>query len=51
MGKIAAVAGGGWEKWRKEENAAWSTEKYALLKIDDAVYLKPGETATLAPQG
>ena len=37
-----------WEKWRKSENAGWSTEKYALLKIDDAVYLKPGENATLA---
>jgi uncharacterized protein (DUF1684 family) len=36
-----------WEAWRKEENAAWSTEKYALLKIDDAVYLKPGQTAWL----
>jgi uncharacterized protein (DUF1684 family) len=40
-----------WEKWRKEENAAWATAKYALLKIDDAVYLKPGETATLAARG
>jgi uncharacterized protein (DUF1684 family) len=40
-----------WEAWRKEENAAWATTKYALLKIDDAVYLKPNETATLAPEG
>ncbi len=37
-----------WEKWRQSENAGWSTERYALLKIDDAVYLKPGESATLA---
>jgi uncharacterized protein len=50
MGKVKLTAAQEWEKWRKEENAAWSTEKYALLKIDDAVYLKPGETATLAPQ-
>lgn len=37
-----------WEKWRRSENAGWSTDKYALLKIDDAIYLKPGEAATLA---
>jgi uncharacterized protein (DUF1684 family) len=37
-----------WEKWRQSENAGWSTDKYALLKIDDAIYLKPGDAATLA---
>ena len=37
-----------WEAWRKSENAGWSSEKYALLKIDDAVYLKAGEAATLS---
>ena len=36
-----------WEKDIRDTNAAWSTEKYAILKIDDAVYLKPGETAWL----
>jgi uncharacterized protein (DUF1684 family) len=51
MGKARLTPAAEWEKWRQEENAAWSTEKYALLKIDDAVYLKPGETATMAPQG
>lgn len=51
MAKTRSTPAQDWEKWRKEENAAWSSEKYALLKIDDAVYLKPGETATLAPQG
>ena len=40
-----------WEKWRQEENAGWKSDKYALLKIDDAVYLKPGEAAALAPEG
>jgi uncharacterized protein (DUF1684 family) len=36
-----------WEKWRATENAAWSTEEFAILKIDDAVYLKDGESAWL----
>lgn len=36
-----------WEKWRADENAAWSTNKFAILKIDDAVYLKDGQTAYL----
>ena len=36
-----------WEKWRAEENAAWSKNKFAILKIDDAVYLKDGQTAYL----
>jgi uncharacterized protein (DUF1684 family) len=36
-----------WAREIEETNAAWSTDKYAILKIDDAVYLKPGETAWL----
>jgi hypothetical protein len=40
-----------WEAWRKSENAGWSSDKYALLKIDDAVYLKPGESAALTSAG
>jgi uncharacterized protein (DUF1684 family) len=41
----AAVAD--WEKWRANENAVWSATEFAILKIDDAVYLKDGETAWL----
>ena len=37
-----------WEKWRAEENAAWSTNAFAILKIDDAVYLNDGQTAWLS---
>src|SRR6185436_15206044 len=51
FGKPHLNAAQAWEKWRLEENAGWKSDKYALLKIDDAVYLKPGEVATLAPQG
>jgi uncharacterized protein (DUF1684 family) len=36
-----------WEKWRAEENAAWATDEFAILKIDDAVYLNDGQTAWL----
>ncbi len=36
-----------WEKWRAEENAAWSTKEFAILKIDDAVYLTDGQSAWL----
>lgn len=36
-----------WEAWRAEENAAWSTKEYAILKIDDAVYLNDGQSAWL----
>jgi hypothetical protein len=36
-----------WEKWRAEENAAWSANEFAILKIDDAVYLNEGESAWL----
>lgn len=36
-----------WEKWRAEENAAWATKEFAILKIDDAVYLNPGQSAWL----
>lgn len=44
---IQASAIADWEKWRADENAAWSTNKFAILKIDDAVYLKDGQTAYL----
>lgn len=37
-----------WEKWRASENAAWSSNEFAILKIDDAVYLKDGESAWLS---
>lgn len=36
-----------WETWRAEENAAWSTREFAILKIDDAVYLNDGQSAWL----
>ena len=36
-----------WEKWKADENAAWSTNEFAILKIDDAVYLNDGESAWL----
>lgn len=36
-----------WEKWRAAENAAWATKEFAILKIDDAVYLNPGQSAWL----
>lgn len=37
-----------WEAWRAEENAAWSSKEFAILKIDDAIYLNEGETAWLS---
>lgn len=36
-----------WEKWRAAENAAWATNEFAILKIDDAVYLNEGQSARL----
>ena len=36
-----------WEAWKADENAAWSTNEFAILKIDDAVYLNDGESAWL----
>jgi uncharacterized protein (DUF1684 family) len=36
-----------WDAWKADENAAWATNKFAILKIDDAVYLNEGETAWL----
>jgi uncharacterized protein (DUF1684 family) len=36
-----------WEQWRKDENAAWSGKAFAILKIDDAVYLNDGQSAWL----
>ena len=43
-----ATALADWEKWRATENAAWSSNEFAILKIDDAVYLKEGESAWLS---
>lgn len=37
-----------WEKWKADENAAWATNEFAILKIDDAVYLNEGESAWLS---
>jgi uncharacterized protein (DUF1684 family) len=36
-----------WDKWRADENAAWAGKEFAILKIDDAVYLNEGQTAWL----
>lgn len=39
--------------WRQEivkANVAWADKRWAILKIDDAVYLKDGETAYLRRQ-
>ena len=44
---LAASPAEEWEKWRAEENAAWSTKEFAILKIDDAVYLNDGQSAWL----
>lgn len=43
--KADAIAA--WEKWRGDENAAWSGKEFAILKIDDAVYLNDGQSAWL----
>ena len=44
---INAAAVETWKEWRAKENAAWSSEKFAILKIDDAVYLNDGQSAWL----
>jgi uncharacterized protein (DUF1684 family) len=44
---VATDAVAAWEKWRAEENAAWATREFAILKIDDAVYLNDGQSAWL----
>jgi uncharacterized protein len=36
-----------WDKWKANENAAWSGKEFAILKIDDAVYLDEGQSAYL----
>jgi hypothetical protein len=36
-----------WETWKANENAVWSSKEFAILKIDDAIYLKDGESAWL----
>jgi uncharacterized protein len=36
-----------WDKWRANENAAWAGKEFAILKIDDAVYLNDGQSAWL----
>ncbi len=43
----AAHAKARWEKSIAEAEAAWASDKFAILKIDDAVYLRPGQTAWL----
>src|SRR5512134_1091693 len=43
----AASAMAEWDAWRAEENAAWSTKEFAILKIDDAVYLNDKQSAWL----
>ena len=45
--EATAAAVADWEKWRADENAAWSTREFAILKIDDAVYLNEGQGAVL----
>lgn len=42
------------EKWKAdiaEANAAWATNRLAILKIDHAIYIKPGERAWLVRTG
>ncbi|NOT40358.1 MAG: DUF1684 domain-containing protein [Alphaproteobacteria bacterium] len=36
-----------WEAWKADENAAWATNEFAILKIDDAIYLNEGQSAWL----
>lgn len=36
-----------WEAWRADENAAWGSNEFAILKIDDAIYLNEGQSAWL----
>ena len=40
-----------WQAEIAEANAAYAGEPTAILKIDDAIYLKPGETAWLLDEG
>lgn len=44
---VSPAAVSEWEKWRADENAAWATKEFAILKIDDAVYLNEGQSAWL----
>lgn len=51
---LCAAAPGPQEKWTTEiaeANAAWATDRLAILKIDHAVYIKPGERAWLVLTG
>lgn len=36
-----------WKDSLKEDNAAWATEKHAILKINDAAYVHAGEVVSL----
>lgn len=36
-----------WKAWVADENDAWAGREFAILKIDDAVYLNDGESAWL----
>lgn len=51
---LSIAASAAEEKWAaeiKEGNAAYSTERLAILKIDDAAYVKPGGRAWLVRTG
>lgn len=51
---LTVAASAAEEKWAaeiKEANAAYSTERLAILKIDDAAYVKPGGRAWLVRTG
>lgn len=51
---LAAPAAAGQLEWQKEivkGNVDWADKRWAILKIDDAVYLKDGESAHLVRDG
>lgn len=53
-GESVAPAKSGEAAWRAEivqANMAWADKRWAILKIDDAVYLKDGQTAYLTRNG
>jgi uncharacterized protein (DUF1684 family) len=40
-----------WQKEIVKANVAWADKRWAILKIDDAIYLKDGQTAYLTHSG
>jgi len=36
-----------WREWKAGLDASYSTDRFAVLKVNDAVFLKPGQTAWL----